>query len=80
MFSASRLPPAAPGRTYQVWLLTRGGPVNAGVVNSDAEGRATLASDVPLTIPGRITGALVTSEPAGGGTAPSADQVMVRVE
>ena len=54
--------------------------MNAGLMNSDAEGRATLATDVPLTVPGRITGALVTLEPAGGGTAPSANQVMVRVE
>jgi hypothetical protein len=78
VFSASRLPPAGEGRTYQLWLLTRGEPVNAGLITPDAEGRVTLATDVLLTVPSRLTGALVTREPEGGGSQPSADRVLVR--
>ena len=40
---------ARDGKTYQLWLLSAGGPVNAGLLTPDAEGRVTLASDVPLT-------------------------------
>ena len=80
VFSALRLDPAPAGRTYQLWLLTRGGPVSAGVLTPDADGSVTLATDVPVTAPGRLTGAVVTLEAAGGGTEPSGDTVLVRVE
>jgi hypothetical protein len=40
----------------------------------------TLATDVPLSVPGRLMGAIVTVESAGGGNAPSAERVLVRVE
>jgi hypothetical protein len=80
VFSASRLPPAGAGKTYQLWLLTRGGPVSAGLMIPDTAGRVTLATDVPLTVPSRLTGALVTLEAAGGGHQPSADKMLVRVE
>ena len=78
VFSASRLPSAGAGRTYQLWLLTRNGPVNAGLITPDTAGRVTIATDVPLTVPGRLMGALVTREPEGGGTEPSADRVLMR--
>jgi hypothetical protein len=80
VFSASRLPPAAAGKTYQLWLITRGAPVSAGVITPDSAGRVTLATDVPLSVPSRLTGALVTVEAAGGAAQPSAETVLVRVE
>jgi hypothetical protein len=78
VFSASRLPAASEGKTYQLWLLTRGEPVNAGLVTPDAAGRVTVATDALLTVPSRLTGALVTLELEGGGSEPSADRVLVR--
>ena len=80
VFSASRLRQVGAGQTYQLWLLTRGGPVSAGLMTPDTAGRVTLASDAPLTLPGRLTGALVTLEPAAGRSQPSADKVLIRVE
>jgi len=79
VFSALRLPAAADGKTYQLWLISSAGPVSAGLVVPDGEGRITLATDV-LTTAGRVSGAFVTLEEAGGATQPSADRVLVRVE
>ena len=39
--SLENLPPLQPGRTYQVWLLTAGMPVSAGLLTPDAAGRST---------------------------------------
>ena len=80
VFSASRLPAPVDGKTYQLWLLTRGGPVSAGLITPDAAGRVTLSSDAPLSVQRRLIGALVTMEAAGGGSRPSADKILVRVE
>ncbi|CAN5842175.1 hypothetical protein BH18ACI5_BH18ACI5_18880 [soil metagenome] len=81
VFSASRLPAPGAGKTYQLWLLTRGGPVSGGWITPDASGRVTLALEtVPLGADRRLTGALVTLEPEGGSPQPSADQVLVRVQ
>ena len=80
VFSASRLSPADGGKTYQLWLLTRGGPVSAGVLTPDASGRVTLASDAALTLPGRLSGALVTLESGGEPSRPSTDRVLIRIE
>jgi hypothetical protein len=79
VFSATRLQPASGDRTYQLWLLTRGGPVNAGLVTPDAEGRATLAIDYPIALSGRLTGAVLTLEPAGGRTEPTGEAVLTRI-
>jgi len=80
VFSASRLPAPGGGKTYQLWLVSAGGPVNAGLLTPDAEGRVTLATDVPLTTQGRVSGAFVTLEEAGGSTQPSRNRVLIRVE
>ena len=79
VFSATRLQPATGDRTYQLWLLTTGGPVNAGLVTPDAEGRATLAIDDPIALAGRLTGAVLTLEPAGGRTEPTGEAVLTRI-
>ena len=80
VFSASRLPPPGQGRTYQLWLLTRTGPVSAGLLTPDKDGRVTFTSDEPIGKLARVSGALVTLEPAGGGAQPSAERVLVRAE
>jgi hypothetical protein len=80
VFSASRLAPADTGRTYQLWLSTTTGPISAGVLNPDTEGRVTLASEVPLAVTGRLAGAFVTLEPEGGRTEPSSQIVLVRID
>jgi hypothetical protein len=79
VFSASRLQPAGDAKTYQLWLLTRGGPVSAGLITPDAAGRVTLMTDVPPGADRPVVGALVTLEAAGGGSQPSADRVLIRV-
>jgi anti-sigma-K factor RskA len=79
VFSASRLPSPGDGKTYQLWLLTRGGPVSAGLITPDAAGRVTLSTDVPLNVPSRLTGALLTLEAAGGGQQPLGERVLIRV-
>jgi anti-sigma-K factor RskA len=68
---AFRLPPAASGRAYQVWLIQDGKPVSVAVFNSDSDGHA-LVED--LTLPSSSRGAslvAVTDEPAGGSPAPT---------
>jgi len=77
VFSASRLPAPGAGKTYQVWLLTKGGPVSAGLAMPDSAGRVTLSTDVPLTVPKRITGTSVTVEPTGGRPQPSGAAILV---
>ncbi|HEY0876223.1 MAG TPA: anti-sigma factor [Vicinamibacterales bacterium] len=80
VFSASRLAPAESGRTYQLWLSTTTGPINAGLVNPDREGRVTLATEVPLAVTGRLSGAFVTVEPEGGRTEPSSQMALVKID
>jgi anti-sigma-K factor RskA len=70
VFAANQLPPLPAGRIYQVWFLTKGAPVSAGLVRPDADGSATAAFDTPgdLTVP---TGFAVSLEPDGGVPAPT---------
>ena len=80
VFSASRLEPPGAGRTYQLWLLTVGDPVNAGLITPDSAGRVTFATDVPLTVPNRLTGSLVTVESTAGGAVPSGERALIRAQ
>jgi hypothetical protein len=80
IFSATRLDPPGDGQTYQLWLLTRGGPVNAALITPDSAGRVTYATDVPPSVESRLTGAILTVAPAGGGAEPSDGKVLLRVE
>jgi hypothetical protein len=79
VFSASRLPPLAPGTRYQLWLMTADGPVNAGVFAVDAEGRGTLAIEKPPNVPRPVVSAVVTIEPAAGRPMPTGSTVLRRV-
>jgi hypothetical protein len=80
VFSASRLPPPEDGKAYQLWLLTRGAPISAGVLTPDSAGRVTLATDVPISAERRLVGALVTIEDGAGAAQPSATRMLVMVE
>lgn len=70
LFAASQLPPLPAGRTYQVWFLTPGAPVSAGLIAPDTNGRATAAFDVPASA-ASPTGVAVSIEPSGGVAAPT---------
>jgi hypothetical protein len=79
VLSASRLPPAPPQMTYQLWLLTTAAPVSGGLFVPDANGRATLVVDVPPRVAGPVVGAQVTVEPSAGSPAPSNRLLLSRV-
>jgi anti-sigma-K factor RskA len=63
--SVANLPPLLPMRTYQVWLLTKGNPVSAGLLPTDANGRASNVFPVPAGAPEPI-GVALSEEPEGG--------------
>lgn len=70
LFAASKMPPLPADKTFQLWYLTKGAPVSAGLVRSDEQGNVTAAFDVPadLTAP---TGFAVTMEAEAGATSPT---------
>ena len=70
LFAASKLPPLPQDRTYQLWFLTRGAPVSAGIVRPDPQGNVTAAFDPPDNAPA-ATGFAVSIEPEGGVPAPT---------
>ena len=70
LFAANELPPLPAGRTYQLWFLTPGAPVNAGLIKPDQNGRITAAFDTPPGTPDP-TGVAVSIEPEGGVPAPT---------
>ncbi len=80
VLSASQLPPAAEGTTYQVWLLSESGPASVGIVTPDASGRASLAIENPANLPRAVNGVSVTVESGGAQPAPSSTLVLVRVQ
>ncbi|MEN8183073.1 MAG: anti-sigma factor [Myxococcota bacterium] len=70
------LPPAPPGRTYQVWVLVGDRPVSAGVFDVSPEGGTSYdAQEVDDLAPG--VGVAVTIEPEGGVPAPTGPMVLV---
>ena len=63
------LPPAAAGRTYQLWAIAQGKPVSLGIFNTAPDGRLTAAMVVPPDLKFEVTA--VTEEPAGGSPQPT---------
>lgn len=78
VLSGSRLPGPGPQKTYQLWLVTNGPTVSAGVFAPDSTGRATLVVDPPPKVPGPVMGAAITIEPAGGGQTPTGQMLLTR--
>ena len=70
VFAATNLPALPPGRVYQVWVLTAGAPISAGLVSPDASGAATAMLDTAPDIP-PPAGVAVSLEPEGGVPAPT---------
>jgi anti-sigma-K factor RskA len=70
VIAANSLPPAARGRTYQLWGIETGKPpVSLGTFNSDSSGRAFASVAVPAGL--RIAVTAVTDEPTGGSQQPT---------
>jgi hypothetical protein len=68
-------PPA--GSVYQAWLAAGASLVNIGTLVPDAAGRATLVIDTPASVPGPVTGGLISVESQAGSAAPS-DHIVAR--
>ena len=63
--------PAAPGETYQLWLVTDDGrKVSVGTFNVAANGQATLTTTLDAD-PGTAVVTAVTNEPVGGSDQPT---------
>ena len=70
VIAATSLPPAASGRTYQVWGIETGRPpVSLGTFNTDSSGRGLASLTVPAGL--RVAVTAVTDEPAGGSPQPT---------
>lgn len=70
VYAVNNLPPAAPGRVYQLWGIPDGGaPVSLGVFDTNANGQALALAEVTGDTPFQISA--VTDEPAGGSPAPT---------
>lgn len=70
LFAANNLPPLPANRVYQVWFLTPGAPVSAGLLRPDPDGNATITFPVAPDAPAFV-GLAVSLEPAGGVPAPT---------
>jgi anti-sigma-K factor RskA len=70
VIAASSLPPAARGRTYQLWGIETGrAPVSLGTFNTDTSGRVLASLPLPPGL--RVAVTAVTDEPAGGSPQPT---------
>lgn len=69
----AKLPPAQPGKTYELWTFSNGRPSPAGLFTVDASGSATLRINPTGA---RVEGFAVTLEPAGGMPAPTGPIVL----
>ena len=77
VFTASNLPTAPAGKTYQLWVLTKQpAPISAGLFKPDSQGRVAAVFDTPQNLPQPI-GMAVTIEPEGGVPAPTGDKYLV---
>jgi len=77
VFSASKLPPPPPGKTYQVWVVTADpAPISAGLIEPDSQGLVDVVFATPPDIP-QPKAVAVTLEPAGGVPAPTGAKYLV---
>ena len=76
-FVAYNLPPAAPGHTYQLWLVTRDQKkVSAGTFTPSDSGSAIVRATYALA-PDSLAAIAVTNEPAGGSAQPTTTPFLV---
>ena len=77
VFTASNLPAAPAGKTYQLWVLTRQpAPISAGLFKPDPSGRVDAMFETPSDLPQPI-GMAVTIEQDGGVPSPTGDKYLV---
>ena len=70
------LPPAAAGRTYQLWAIAKGqAPVSVGTFNTSADGTVRTVFPAPPGVAFDLTA--VTEEPAGGSPQPTQNPFLV---
>lgn len=76
LLAVTRLPPAGPGRSYQLWGIEGDRPpVSLGTFATDAEGRASVVLPVPEGVSFDVSA--VTEEPAGGSPQPTTTPFLV---
>jgi hypothetical protein len=76
-FVAYNLPAAAPGHTYQLWLVTRDQKkVSAGTFEPQANGSALVRATYPLASDS-LAAIAVTNEPSGGSAQPTTTPFLV---
>jgi anti-sigma-K factor RskA len=76
VFTASNLPAVPPGKTYQLWVLTKQpAPISAGLFKPDPQGRVAALFETPPDLPQPI-GMAVTIEPDGGVPSPTGDKYL----
>ena len=68
--SASRLPAAPPGQTWQLWLVSTGHATSAGTLTADTD-RTSAVFELPANLPRAVIRAMLTLEPAGGSSQPT---------
>ena len=77
VFTASNLPALPPGKTFQLWVLTKQpAPISAGLFKPDPQGRVAAMFETPPDLPQPI-GMAVTIEPDGGVPSPTGDKYLV---
>lgn len=77
MIHAFRLKPAAPGRTYQLWLIKDGKPVPSRLFTADPDEHGLVwGIELPKELTG-VSAVAITDEPAGGSPQPTTTPFMV---
>ncbi len=75
IFYAYGLRPTEEGKTYQLWFITDGTPVSAGIFEVDSQGRAMVLVEEVAPVES-IDAWAVTIEPAGGVPQPTGTMVL----
>jgi len=76
LLTASGLAPAPSGKTYEFWLIPKGGaPQPAGLFEAGSDGEALHFRKGPL--PGNSAAVAVSVEPSGGSPAPTTKPILV---
>ncbi len=75
VFYAYGLRPTEEGKTYQLWFISNGLPVSAGIFDVDSQGRAVLLVEDVAPVD-TIDAWAVTVEPAGGVEQPTGTMVL----
>jgi anti-sigma-K factor RskA len=76
-FVAYNLPATKPGRTYQLWLVTKDNKkVSAGTFAAQPNGNAVVLASYALD-PGNLAAIAVTDEPSGGSAQPTTTPFLV---